>query len=147
MDKAQSQADVNFVLETINGSVSILLIVAIAFFVRYLVDQRRLRGLSWREMVLDPPPGINLALPMLVIKVGMLLSRGTLWIWRQFGGGVQMPAWQLDATVLGTAITSLGLLWLLRVLTRGMFGNRVWIVTACVVLLYIAVNSVDHYFS
>jgi hypothetical protein len=94
MATGRSLTDVNFVLEAVNGSTSILLAVAIFFLAFYLLDQRKLHSLSWSEMIIGAPPGIALALPMLVIKIGLLLTRGSLWIWRQFAEGGAMPFWQ-----------------------------------------------------
>ncbi|MCK1670325.1 hypothetical protein [Bradyrhizobium sp. 150] len=135
------QTDVNFYLEMINGSGAILLAIVLAFFTMYLVEQRRFRKLSWRETFFKPPPGVALLMPMMAIKVGLLLSRGSLWIWRQFGNGGHMPAWQMDLTLAGTAITSIGLLWLLRVISRARFGEWPWIASASVVLIYVVFNS------
>ena len=61
-----STVDIDALLNVVMGHVTALLSAERSTL--YLVDQRRWRGLSWREMIFDPPPGINLALPMLVTK-------------------------------------------------------------------------------
>jgi hypothetical protein len=133
--------DVNFYLEMINGTGAILLVIVLAFFTVYLIEQRRFRKLSWRETIFRPPPGISLLMPMMAIKIGLLLSRGSLWMWRQLANGGHMPAWQLDLALAGTFITSVGLLWLLRVISRARFGEGPWIASAGLVLLYVGANS------
>jgi hypothetical protein len=111
--------DVNFYLEMINGTGAILLVIVLAFFTVYLIEQRRFRKLSWRETIFRPPPGISLLMPMMAIKIGLLLSRGSLWMWRQLANGGHMPAWQLDLAL----------------------GEGPWIASAGLVLLYVGANS------
>lgn len=136
-------SDVNFFLETLNGATSILLAVAIIFLSFYLLDQRRLQSLKWWEMIVTPSPGIALALPMVVIKLGLLLTRGSLWIWRQFSDGGAMPMWQRDLALTGAVLTSIGLLWLLRVMSRARFGDWPWIISAMLVMIYVVANSIE----
>jgi hypothetical protein len=72
----------------------------------------------------------------------LVFTRSAIWIWRQYGGG-QMAAWQLHLVLIGTAITALSVLWLVRVLSRAHFGDWPWIAAACAVLVYIALNTLD----
>jgi hypothetical protein len=98
--------DLEFYFETINGTLIILLAAALAFLSYYVVDQKRHRGLSWRDCIFDAPPGIGIALPMIGVKLGLLVTRGSRWTWQQFGGGEPMTTWQLHLSLVGTAIAS-----------------------------------------
>jgi hypothetical protein len=98
-------------------------------------------------MIIGAPPGIALALPMLVIKIGLLLTRGSLWIWRQFAEGGAMPFWQRDIAIIGAVLTSIGLLWLLRVMSRARFGDWPWIISAMLVVIFVIENGIEQYLS
>jgi hypothetical protein len=92
--------DLEFYFETINGTLIILLAAALAFLSYYVVDQKRHRGLSWRDCIFDAPPGIGIALPMIGVKLGLLVTRGSRWTWQQFGGGEPMTTWQLHLSLV-----------------------------------------------
>ncbi|WFU42579.1 hypothetical protein QA640_08985 [Bradyrhizobium sp. CB82] len=132
----------NFYLETVNGTIVILLATALAFLSLYIVQQKQALKLAWWKCLTDPPPGIALALPMAAIKAGLVLTRGTLWAWREFGGE-QMTGWQLDLVLTGTAVTALGALSLVRVLSRARFGDWPWIISAMLVVIYITEKSIE----
>jgi hypothetical protein len=136
--------DLEFYFETINGTLIILLVAALAFLSYYVVDQKRHRGLSWRDCMFGAPPGIGIALPMIGVKLGLLVTRGSRWTWQQFGGGEPMTTWQLHLSLVGTAIASLALLWLVRVLSRAHFGDWPWIAAGSAALAYIIGNTASH---
>ncbi|WP_187399363.1 hypothetical protein [Bradyrhizobium paxllaeri] len=140
----REHSEVNFYLEMINGTSVILIAVLLAFLVTYIKAELHRRDLSWRDLF-DYPAGLSLALSITVAAFGFALTRGSLWVWRQFGSGEQMSEWQLHLALIGSAITSLGILWMIRVLSRPRFGDWPWIAAGSATLLYAAINAVGHY--
>ena len=124
-------------LHVTNGTVIILLASVLAVLILYVLEQKQLHGLTWRRCIADPTAGIALALPMIGVKVGMLITRVAVWTWRHMG---DMPLGTLQRALVmtGTIITALSLLSLIRVLSRARLGEWPWVATLSAALAYIA---------
>jgi hypothetical protein len=129
--------------EFLSSSTIILVAWALAVLIFYVIDQKRHLEMTWWRCIADPPAGISVALPMIGVKFGILLTRGALWSWRQFGGGALMAPSQKFFVLIGTVITALALLWLVRVLSRAHYGDWAWIAAAGSALAYIFLTSLD----
>lgn len=135
--------DLNFVLETVNGVVAILTFFLLIFLTMYLFSELRRRHLAWRALMMSLPIGMSLALALYVEKVGALLTRVVVWVWRRLGAGGAggpMSHVQLQAMLLGAVLMAIGLLMLIRVLSKPRFGNWPWIVSGCITVGYVAVS-------
>jgi hypothetical protein len=138
------RTEMNFVLETINGTALILAVVLLLFLSFYLASELRRRDLSWHDLF-DYPAGMSFALSIAVTNCGVVITRSNLWSWRRLGTGEQMSPWQIDIHLLGTAMTSLGMLWMIRVLSRARFGEWPWITSGGLALIYVAIDQYWHY--
>jgi hypothetical protein len=58
-----------------------------------------------------------------------------------------MPFWHRDIAIIGAVLTSIGLLWLLRVMSRARFGDWPWVVSSILLVIYLIGNSIEQYLS
>jgi hypothetical protein len=79
----------------------------------------------------------------MTVEVGVLLSCGAAWAWRRYGGGGQIAAWQIDALFGGIVIMTVGMVWLVRAISR---RDLWWKVTSAIALFYVAASVIGHYF-
>ena len=76
-----------------------------------------------------------LAFALLFDKLGVLMTRVAVWLWRRFGNGLTagpMNDIQIYLLLIGTPLSAIGLLWLIRLLSRPMYGDWPWTVTAII---------------
>lgn len=129
--------EINFLLETVNGVIVILLACAMVALVKYIFHTKRRLELTWYQVFFTPPLGIQLAFPMIAIKLGFIMTRGAIWDWRQFHGGVSMPADVKTFALVGTTITAIGVFWLIRVIST---SNWFWIISWGMASAFIILN-------
>jgi len=125
-------------LQITNGTVIIQVASVLAVLIFYVFDQKQLRGMTWRQCIADPSAGIALALPLIGVNCGILITRGSVYTWRHMGGAAPLGQSQRVLVLIGTIITALALLWLVRVLSRARFGEWPWIATGSAALAYVA---------
>lgn len=127
--------DVNVLLETINGGLSILIAASLLFLLFYIIDHRRnyLKG--------SPSLGMTLAIPMAIIKLGLLISFSSRWYWRFEFFGNWFPGYIKIMLITGSMISSIGFIWLLRILSRPRFGDGPWLTICAIFSLYLVVQS------
>ncbi|WP_213253548.1 hypothetical protein [Bradyrhizobium sp. sBnM-33] len=88
------------------------------------------KGLPWRIALFDPPLGVLLAMPMLTIKIGAIISLGAALAFRLFVGGHRMPLALVALLLAVIVILLIGALWLIRVLTCSRWCERAWVGSA-----------------
>ncbi len=142
MTTVHGAGDVNFYLESVNATITILLAAALAFLSVYIVEQKRQRGLTWLACWLGPPPGMALAMPMWTIKLGLVMTRGAIWTLREFSDLDGPIGWELYPLLIGTAISAVGALWLVGVLGRARYGDWPWVAAGCAALAYVALRAI-----
>jgi hypothetical protein len=130
----------NFVLETTNGAVSLLTAFFLIFLTVYLIQEFRARKLTWRKMAAALPVGIAVALALYIEKVGALTTRIIIFIWRVHGGDIPFSDIELGLLSFGAEATAVGLLMMMRILSRARYGDWPWIVVSLITLVYVGVT-------
>lgn len=145
----QSDDDLNFILERINGVIIVQSFCLLIVLLVYLYWEIRLGKMSWRDIFMARIPiGMSLALALLTEEIGILTLRGAIYAWRRFGGGETaspMNRSERISLLVGTLICAVGILWLTRILSRPMFGDWPWLVAAGLSAVYLSQAFVLHY--
>lgn len=133
----------NFVLEQVNAAASLLTISLLIFLTFYLWDWLVYKGRTpLRAILVGLPPAIALAAILYLEKIGTLLTRSVVWVWRAFrGGAVPFTGGEVFFLLSGAVITSIALLLTIRLLTRPRFGDWPWLASASVTCLYLATTT------
>lgn len=108
-------------LETSNGVWSIITAFVVFFLVLHLVTcsrEKRDGRWGWVRHAFQMSQGMQLAAACMVGFLGVLISRGPIWVWYALGAIRPLPVPYLVFIGLGALVGSLGGLWLLRVITR-----------------------------
>lgn len=135
--------ETNLFLGIINGWLVILVSAMFLCLMVYLNTIQKQFKLSWKEMLTDKQrQGLKLARPMIVFKLGMVLSFALAWEWRLVSSGADgnMSHWLFSFFLVSVFILTSGGLWLVRTLTVSRAGENVWIVTLMILILYLAIN-------
>jgi len=133
----------NFTLEVINGSVSILTFFLLFFLSVYLTSTIRREGFTWKSFFWVSTAA-SLVVALFIEKTGTLATRTVTWIWRARGGNLPFTEAQDFFLVLGAFFTAIGLIMMIRVLSRPRFGNWPWMVSTIVALDYVGVETFIH---
>src|SRR6185503_11142165 len=97
-----------------NGSTIIPLFASVVALSFYIFDNKKRRKVGWREFYCRPMPGVALAIPLLGVKIGFLMTRTSFWFWYN-----KPITWvSITSVSLGNAIAIGSLIWLVAVLTR-----------------------------
>lgn len=137
----------NFILEQINGAASLLTFSLLLFLSFYLWDWLAYKHRTpWSAMLVGLPPAIALAAILYMEKIGTLMTRVVVWSWRTFREG-NIPFNDVETGFLigGAAITSMGLLLMIRLLTLPRFGNRAWVASAAITAAYLLATTIWHF--
>lgn len=127
----------NFILELSNGCNSIITAFLLLFLTSYLFTGISRKGLRWRLLFMVPT-ALALGIAMYVEKVGTLVTRSGIWVWRlTTQGELPFTSVQTAFLILGSLITTVGLLMLLRILSRPRYGDWPWSIALSTVLIYV----------
>lgn len=135
--------NLNFVLEQVNAAAALLTFSLLVFLTFYLWDWLRYKGRTpFRALLIGLPPAIALAAILYLDKIGTMMNRMVIWVWRAFKGGA-VPFNNIEmGFLLGSAVlTSLAMLLMIRLLTRPRFGDWPWLASASVTCIYLAVTT------
>jgi hypothetical protein len=94
------------------------------------------------------PTVLALALSLYLDKLGVLMTRVSVWTWRRFGDGLvggPMNDTQIYLLMIGTPLSAIGLLWLVRILSRPRFGNWPWVVSSVLAAIYVVAAVTRHW--
>lgn len=132
-----NSAAFNIVFETVNGAWTILTAFFVVFLLVHFKMEWNWRGLGWRSWP-HLPLGLRVAIALFVTSLGTVISRIGAWHWRHAGG--HMPVSDLDAGLLlsGALIAAVGILCQIRVFTSPYLGHWPWIMSAVIVVAYVA---------
>jgi hypothetical protein len=133
----------NFTLEVINGSISILTFFLLFFLSVYLASHIRREGFTWKSFFWMSTAA-SLVVTLFIEKTGTLATRTVTWIWRSRGGNLPFTSIENFFLVIGAVLTVIGLIMMIRVLSRPRFGNWPWMVSTIVALGYVGVESFTH---
>lgn len=133
----------NFTLEVINGSVSILTFFLLFFLSVYLASNIQREGFTWKSFFWMST-AVSLVTALFIEKTGTLASRTVVWIWRTQGGTLPFTKIEDFFLVIGALLTAIGLIMMIRVLSRPRFGNWPWMVSTIVALDYVGVETFIH---
>jgi hypothetical protein len=133
----------NIILEQVNGSVSILTFFFLCWCTHYLWDYLAYRKFSMRSVFVGLPPAIALAMVLYLENTGTLLTRTTVWFWRFTSSGEQpFTDTQMGFLLAGAFLTAVGLLLMIRLLSRPRFGEWPWVASAAVCWAYVLLSSI-----
>jgi hypothetical protein len=143
MDELQWGETLAYHLETLNGVFVILVASAVAWLAYYILEQKNLEGLTWRQVLGSHGPlGVRLATPMLVLKTGLLI-RALVWSWHELGPGhTDLLVSHFVVIIIGSFLVIIGFLCLIRVLTQHRFGHWPWLLAGVLVLLYVILSNI-----
>jgi hypothetical protein len=133
----------NFTLEIINGSISILTFFLLFFLSVYLVSHIRREGFTWKTF-LWMSTAASLVVALFIEKTGTLATRTVTWAWRSRGGNLPFTSIEDFFLIVGAILTVIGLIMMIRVLSRPRFGNWPWMVSTIVALDYVGVETFIH---
>ncbi len=135
-------ANLNFILEQINGSVSLLTFFFLCWCSWYLWEFFSYRGTySLRTALVGLPPAIGLAVILYVEKTGSLMTRGAVWVWRTTTGGMEIfSKFEMLFLFSGAILSAFGMLLLIRILSRPRFGEWPWIASGIIAYGYVLVS-------
>ena len=140
--------NLNFILEQINGSTSILTFFFLCWAACYLLAFFEYRGShSIGSAFVGLPPAISLMLIMTSEKVGELTTRFTVWTWRFTTGGV-LPFSDVQTVflTLGVTGTAISVLLLIRILSRPYLGEWPWMGAGLIAGGYVVISTLFHIF-
>lgn len=126
----------NEAAEMANGVWAILALWLSIFLTHHLVTVWRQRRLPWTRFV-KLPLSMQLAIGMLVVTLAILITRSIVW-WQRFThDGVLNDRATATATFLvGTGIGIVGLLCILRTVSRPLLGHWPWLSALASVAVY-----------
>lgn len=133
----------NFTLEVINGSISVLTYFVLIFLGYYLVSGFGRHQFTWKNLFIIST-AIGLAFSLFIEKMGTFLTRTIIWLWRVAGAQVPFTVAQNVVLIVGALLTMMGLLMMIRVLSRPRFGNWPWATAAIIVATYDVVSVIIH---
>lgn len=133
----------NFILELINGSISILTFFLLLFLTIYLKYDLHRANFTWKTFFLSST-AVSLVVAMFFDKIGTLMTRTVIWAWRVKGGTIVLNGIEDLFLVTGAFFTALGSIMLIRVLSRPRFGNWPWLISALFVIGYVIVEIFFH---
>jgi len=145
----QNHADLNFFIERVTLVIIIQSFCLLVVLFTYLGSEIRRRGKPWFRIFTCMPLGMSLALAMMLDEIGIFIIRIAVFVWRRSGNaeaGIPLNYAEQLALVVGAAIGGVGVLWLTLVLSRPLFGNWPWLVSAGLVAAYLAQSYALHYF-
>jgi hypothetical protein len=90
---------------------------------------------------------LALALALYLDKLGVLMTRVSVWTWRRFGDGLvggPMNDAQLYLLLVGTPLSAIGLLWLIEILSRPRYGNWPWLACVAITLIFLIATFALH---
>lgn len=129
--------NVNSLLELTNGAWSVLGAFLLFALIRYLLIEHKTRHLSQRDWLAGLPISMQLAVGILVVIAGLTLNSFVLSIWRATTGGGPLQVPYATMVGIGRGVVCLGMLCLIRVITRPHYGNRIWMASTAAVFIYI----------
>jgi hypothetical protein len=131
----------NFTLEVVNGSISILSFFLLFFLGIYLIYDIRREGFSVKIFFLMST-AVSLVVALFVEKLGTLTTRTVVWAWRAQGGAVPFTKVEDFFLILGAVFSATGIVMMVRVLSRPRFGDWPWMTASVVMLSYATVEMI-----
>ena len=137
--------NLNFILEQINASTSLLIFFFLCWSSWYLWEFFAYRGYSWRTIFVGLPPAIGLLLILFFEKIGTLMTRATIWAWRAgTGGTLPFTDTQTAFLLAGATFTAIGILFLIRVLSRPRLGEWPWMGAGIIAGGWVLISTLIH---
>lgn len=142
--------EMNFILETVNGVVLILSFTLLIVLTGYIVAKFREQKVPVHQVLMSVPAAhtvLALALALYLDKLGVLMTRMAVWTWRRFGDGLvggPMNDAQIYLLMIGTPLSAIGLLWLVRILSRPRYGDWPWMVSSALATIYLVAAVARH---
>ena len=139
-----NRADLQRLLELLNGNWGIESGMMTAISIAYLMRTSRKLKFDWRNWLFDAPPAMQLALAIATISAGTMIRGITIWIWRAFYGGADLTSVLLASLLLGGVIGAEGFLWAIIEIGTPLFGHAPWIVTLVAMTIFTAASLLFH---
>lgn len=126
----------NTTLEIVNGTVTILTFFLVVWLAIHIFTEFKYRKLTWKFALISLP-SVAFAVALFTDKLGNMVTRVTVLIWRWTGGNTPFTYLDNWFLIIGTSITSVALLWIIAILSRARYGDWPWHLAGVVTLLYI----------
>lgn len=132
----------NQILEIVNNLRTIDQSLFAIYLTWYLWDRRKPYSHPESILIHDPKRlALCLGIALLVDKYGASIVGITIWILRTYGlgGGVAPPpAASIPGMVGGSLLMTIGAILLLRLMSIGRFGERVWLGLVAIDVIFLA---------
>lgn len=131
-------------LEIINGAwgtaALCLFMVALAYFGHEWI----IRNVSiWRWRA-DITLGMRVALAMMTISLGVMITRLLIYAWRMMGAS-DFERWQLITLLIGAAVGYVGFICAIREYSKTLYGSWVWITSLLASLAVAGFTALQHF--
>lgn len=130
----------NHLTEAINGAWVLLAISLATLSIVYLRHEIRARGAGrpWTS-------GMRAALAKMLLSIGVGVAHFPLWEWRHFAHTDSLDGWRITVMATGAFIGACGFLISNREVSRALYGNGPWMVTAAVVTMFLAATAISYW--
>lgn len=141
MDPITGHVQVVDTIEATNIAVAILALVLILILGDYLISEWNWRKLDWSDLFEGRIPiQLAFACALLVINIGFVVTRATVWYWQFVLREHSNPPLLIPIVSLSTFVTSIGMMWLIRILSKYRFGELIWLLTIIVAMICILLD-------
>lgn len=121
----------------VNGWLFILATSLSVCLAAYIHTIREEFELTWISTLSDTTrQGLRLAKPLFLFIFGIAMLWGVAWVWRFMGVGSEMHLWQFNLYMLAVGIMTVSGLLLVRIFTLRRYGEKAWLSTLMVLLVY-----------
>lgn len=128
-------------LELLNGSAVILGTFLLVWLSFYIIDRYREEQMTMWSILCGVSGSISLAIYLYIEQTGIILTRAVIWNWRVAGARYPLSHIQDLFFAFGGFLISLGILLIIRLLSRPRFGEWPWVVAAITTFSYIVVRA------
>lgn len=135
-----------FTLEVMNGSTVILGLFLMMWLFFHLYDMVYVRQeAGWSSVFFGIAGGISLASYILFEQIGETLTRFLIWLWRVHGAKLPFNQVEDIAFSFGGFFVAVGVLLMIRLLSRPRFGEGPWLAAGISTIAYVVIRTITHY--
>ena len=120
-------AELQTLLAVINGVWGLLAFALALVTVVYVYQEGTERRLTIRQWLFGMPLGMRVAVAIMIIAFGVVLTRGTIWVWRTLYGGGPFTQTMLALLLTGAVLGAVGFLCAIREISKPLYGDWPWL--------------------
>lgn len=126
--------------EVVNGTFAILAASLFVMSAVYLTHELRAR--EWERPWTS---GMRIAFALMILSVGVVISRVPIWEWRHFSHEELFGEVRAGIMGIGAVIGATGFLLANREISLQLYGNLPWMATGAAVLVFWAATAISYY--